>query len=209
MTKREPFRDEENNRTINVKNGALGQHVIYRDYLIREKQDFGEYGFLISGFRVKTGYVVIKDGCNVMPGACWFQTVEAAMRAIDDLIESEKGTIVNSGRESPFWTLNRFRRHAEERAPELALLLQELVDASVALAHAPTVESHDRLMLAHVNASKMLDQIDWNCDMRTTVQQVADPSSHRDGSMTGRFAAHKVGERTFGRFGGILPFRLT
>ena len=36
----------------------------------------GKYGF------VKTGFVVVKDHCNCIPGACWFRTIEDAMLGI-------------------------------------------------------------------------------------------------------------------------------
>lgn len=36
----------------------------------------GNYGF------VKSGFVVVKDGCNCIPGAMWFRTVGEAMLGI-------------------------------------------------------------------------------------------------------------------------------
>ena len=61
----------------------------YRGYQIEPKRDFGTYGFLIKGEWVKTGFVVVKDGCNAMPAAAWFQTKPEAKEAIDALIVSE------------------------------------------------------------------------------------------------------------------------
>ena len=58
----------------------------YRGYSIKPKKDFGTQGFLIEGKWVKKGYVVVKDGCNAMPGATWFRTVAEAEEAIDVLI---------------------------------------------------------------------------------------------------------------------------
>lgn len=64
------------------------------------KRDFGKYAFWIGGKFVKSGFVVTKGGCNVMPGATWFQTIEEAMNAIPKLIQSE-------GDSNKFWELMR------------------------------------------------------------------------------------------------------
>jgi hypothetical protein len=54
------------------------------------KRDFGSGpGYLINGKWVKSGFVVTRGGCNIMPGATWFQTVEAAMKGIAAYISSE------------------------------------------------------------------------------------------------------------------------
>ena len=58
----------------------------YRGHEIKPKLDFGEYGYWIDGKYVKKGWVVVKDYCNIMPGATWFQTVPEAKEAIDLLI---------------------------------------------------------------------------------------------------------------------------
>lgn len=73
----------------------------YRGYNIVPKRDFGNQPFLIDGEMVKHGYVVTAAsgeyrGCNVMPGATWFQTVEEAKEGIIAL-QNSKG---NSDR---FW----------------------------------------------------------------------------------------------------------
>lgn len=57
----------------------------YGKYTIVEKRDFGSTPYWIDGFPVKHGYVVVRDGCNAMPGATWFQTVREAKRACDIL----------------------------------------------------------------------------------------------------------------------------
>ena len=54
----------------------------------------GKYGF------VKSGFVVTNGGCNVMPGAAWFRTVESAMRAIRALEET-------NGEPDAFWEVMR------------------------------------------------------------------------------------------------------
>ena len=61
--------------------------VDYRGFTIEPKRDFGPSGFYIGGKFIKRGYVVVKDGCNAMPGATWFYTVEDAKNAIDILID--------------------------------------------------------------------------------------------------------------------------
>lgn len=60
----------------------------YRGHQITPKLDFGSgRGHLIKGKWVKKGWVVVKDHCNVMPGACWFQTIKEAKHGIDVLIK--------------------------------------------------------------------------------------------------------------------------
>lgn len=58
----------------------------YRGHEIKPKRDFGETGYFIDGKYVKKGWNVVKDGCNIMPGATWFQTVQEAKESIDLLI---------------------------------------------------------------------------------------------------------------------------
>lgn len=73
----------------------------YRGCRIEPKLDFGTRGFLTKGKWVKKGWVVIKNHCNVMPGACWFQTVKEAKRGIDVLIE------VGDKNPAAFWAAMR------------------------------------------------------------------------------------------------------
>jgi hypothetical protein len=61
--------------------------IDYRGFTIAPKRDFIGKGFYINGAFTKRGYVVVKDGCNAMPGATWFHTIESAKEAIDILIE--------------------------------------------------------------------------------------------------------------------------
>lgn len=58
----------------------------YRGHEIKPKQDFGSHGYLINGKTVKKGWVVVKDFCNIMPGATWFVSIIAARKAIDLLL---------------------------------------------------------------------------------------------------------------------------
>jgi len=68
----------------------------YKNYIIKPKRDFGQYGFLIDGKMVKEGWVVTDHrNVNVMPGATWFQTIEQSKLAIDVLIKYG---------ENNFWT---------------------------------------------------------------------------------------------------------
>lgn len=60
----------------------------YRGHQIKPKLDFGPgRGYLSNGKWIKKGWVVVKDHCNVMPGACWFQTIKKAKHGIDVLIQ--------------------------------------------------------------------------------------------------------------------------
>lgn len=166
------YRDENGNRTIKV--GADG--TIYRGYLIMRKRDFGEHGYRSYGHMITEGYIIgTGPMTNSAPGAAWFHTVPAAMRAIDDLILAES-LEDGPGRESPFWALSRFRRNCEERAPELALLLQAVIDDEAVRLNGTLIS----------NIYRLLDQIDANCDTRDTVV---------DGDKRS-----KIGERTTARF---------
>jgi len=57
----------------------------YRGFLIKPKRDFGN-GYLSNGRVIKRGWNVVKDGCNIMPGATWFETPKKAKRAINVLL---------------------------------------------------------------------------------------------------------------------------
>jgi hypothetical protein len=61
--------------------------VDYRGFTIVPKRDFIGAGFFIDGRYVKRGYVVTRDGCNAVPGAAWFITIEDARKAVDVLID--------------------------------------------------------------------------------------------------------------------------
>lgn len=53
-------------------------------YKIEIKRDFGRYGYWNAATRrcERTGFVVTQDGCNCIPGAGWFRTIEQAMIGI-------------------------------------------------------------------------------------------------------------------------------
>jgi len=63
------------------------QREEYRGYTIEPKLDFGTHAHLCNGAKYKTGWVVVKDGCNAMPGAVWFTLRRKARHAIDALID--------------------------------------------------------------------------------------------------------------------------
>lgn len=71
--------------------------IEFQGFTILPKRDFGTVGFNIMGEKVRDGFVVTKNGCNVMPGATWFQTVVAAKRAILNWIDA--------GENSDIWWL--------------------------------------------------------------------------------------------------------
>lgn len=71
-------------------------------FSIVPKRDFGNQPFLIGGKLVKSGFVVTKGHCNVMPGAAWFQTIPEAVNAIYNLAEAK-------GSSDKFWQLMRAR----------------------------------------------------------------------------------------------------
>ncbi|AOG03335.1 hypothetical protein [Bosea sp. RAC05] len=57
--------------------------VEYRGHQIRAKKDFADFVGYHRGFYFSEAYVVLKDGINVMPGACYFSNVADAEMAID------------------------------------------------------------------------------------------------------------------------------
>ena len=59
----------------------------HRGFTVEPKRDFGPSGFYLGGKFVKNGFVVTKDGCNAMPGATWFLSIEDAKHAIDTFID--------------------------------------------------------------------------------------------------------------------------
>ena len=72
----------------------------YRGFTIEPKLDFGSYGYRDNdGTVIKTGWIVVEDGCNALPGAIWTKTIEQACECIDFLLESRE-----SGEN--FWTLH-------------------------------------------------------------------------------------------------------
>lgn len=176
MTK-DPFRDAQGNRQIQMK----GSKPTYRGYTIEPKKDFGRHGYHIGPFIYESGFVVTDGGIvNVMPGAAWFTTHNEAMRAIDDLIACQDW--ISEG-EHPFWAFNRLRRAAEERAAELALALNALVVTSEASIEKP-LATMTALHKARTWARRLLNEIDDNCDTRTTIIST-DGSRRRDGVKKG------------------------
>lgn len=170
------YRDERGQRTIRMN----GNDVTYRGYTIVEKRDFGKDGFLIRGFRVKHGYVVTNGVANIMPAAAWFLTVDEALRAVDDFEAAKLSGNVTS--KHPMWAFSRFRRCAEENAPELALLLQQMVEAAKRVSDAAPLPV---ALMAHAEA--LLDQIDSSCDMRPRVVNFDQQVSRIGVRHTGRF----------------------
>jgi hypothetical protein len=55
---------------------GLDDHSEWCGYIIKRKRDFP------CGGNNRVGYVVTKGGCNVMPGATWFETVPGAHKGI-------------------------------------------------------------------------------------------------------------------------------
>ena len=67
-----------------------------KKYRIKIKRDFGRYGWWDPQTRSNRydGFVVTNGGIiNVMPGACWFKTIEDAFIGIEALeISKQRGT---------------------------------------------------------------------------------------------------------------------
>lgn len=182
----EKYRDEQGNRAIRLVEGR----VTYRGYTIVEKRDFGAHGHLIHGFSVKHGYIVTDGGItNMMPGATWFQTVDDCMEAVDDLIACVR---LERNGEHPFWTLNRLRHAAKQRAPELALTMEVLLGAIEDSIDRP-ISTLNRYITARQQGKRLVDEIDNAGDTRT-----------RRGPPGGPYT--REGERKTGRL-GVLPLK--
>jgi len=60
--------------------------VLYKRFTIK-RIDHAWQPFYIGGKVSTEGFVVCKDGGNVMPGAMWFHTIENAKRGVDIYLE--------------------------------------------------------------------------------------------------------------------------
>ena len=93
-------------------------HVVYRGHTIVKKRDFGTSAFLVNGVKVDSGWVVTKDGANVMPAAAWFLSIDDAIEAIDILMEIETS--------EEFWKKMDARPRREKTRRLLANFLQNM-----------------------------------------------------------------------------------
>ena len=89
----------------------------YRDHYIMVKRDFGGGFHMIDGMPCAFGYVVTRGGCNVIPGAGWFQTVADAEIGIDCLIEAGDDA-------ARFHQLYRATRTARTAGPDMLTALE-------------------------------------------------------------------------------------
>lgn len=71
--------------------------VSYRDWQIIPKLDFGR---LHQGERV--GFLILRQGSNVAPGATWFETVSQAKKGVDACILATKDGVIDG---VLFWLL--------------------------------------------------------------------------------------------------------
>jgi hypothetical protein len=93
----------------------------YRGFMIKPKQDFGRFPHSIGGQVVAHGFVVTKQGANVMPAAAWFSTITQAQEAIDLLIEAD-------GDADLFWELIR-RRTKDTETTEVINIARPIIEA--------------------------------------------------------------------------------
>lgn len=97
-----------------------GSHS-YRGYQIQAKRDYVDVLSYDRGFYLRDGFVVVKDGCNAMPGAAWFKEIDRATQAID---------ILEAVGEKRFWAAYEHVRSAVEQARAAALA--EFAESSAA-----------------------------------------------------------------------------
>ena len=81
----------------------------YRGYQIEVKKDFGSLGYFIGNFgeKISSGYVIVKNGANVLPGATWAKDIETS-HVLIDIFETAKG---DSAR---FWELHRLYKQGKD-----------------------------------------------------------------------------------------------
>ena len=62
---------------------SLGGHTEYAGFHVVPKRDFGKVGHYMPEGYIRAGWLVVKDGVNVMPGAVWALTRAEALQMID------------------------------------------------------------------------------------------------------------------------------
>lgn len=91
-----------NNGLVNVPN----IEIEYRGFIIKPKLDFGKYPYQgVNTYR--KGYVMTKDGYNVMAGATWATSIVEAKSMIDSHLEAEGDPI-------RFWKIENAKRGLNE-----------------------------------------------------------------------------------------------
>lgn len=86
-----------------------------RKYKIKVNRDFGRYGWYDAETRTcnrRDGFVVTDGLCNIIPGACWFKTIEDAMLGI-------KAHIISG--DTAEWHQTYARLNAERKALKNAM----------------------------------------------------------------------------------------
>ena len=76
-----------------VRNGMISVPNIsieYKGFTIRPKLDMGSTPWLVNGNEYRRGYIVTRNGIQIMPGGAWFTSVIEARFAIDILIEARE-----------------------------------------------------------------------------------------------------------------------
>jgi hypothetical protein len=66
------------------------KQIHYRGFTIQPKLDMGSSPWLSQANNVRTGWVIVRDGCNAMPGATWAGSPMEAKAMIDLFIEAEE-----------------------------------------------------------------------------------------------------------------------
>ena len=61
----------------------------YKGHTVQPKLDFTRDGYWVHGKIITHGWVVCKDGYNVMPGATWFESIREAKEALNVLLRVE------------------------------------------------------------------------------------------------------------------------
>lgn len=92
-----------------VSNGLVNVpdiNIEYKGFNIIPKRDFGKYPYSnVNTYR--KGYVIVKDGVNVMAGGAWATSVIQAKSMIDSHIEA-------NGNAELFWKIHRSKQGLDE-----------------------------------------------------------------------------------------------
>jgi hypothetical protein len=89
---------------------VVRSRIEHGEFTIVPKRDFGAGpGYYVRGRYVKSGWVVTKNGCNVLPGATWAETPEQALDLLHCYIAAGEGDDKGGKK---FWALVRLHNRA-------------------------------------------------------------------------------------------------
>jgi hypothetical protein len=97
---RTPLVSETKERRFNGMVELVWKVIHYRGFTIQPKLDMGKIPHLSNANSYRTGWVIVKDGCNAMPGASYATSPLEAKAMIDIWIEVDYDV-------DKFWKLSK------------------------------------------------------------------------------------------------------